>query len=309
MLKEVQQDIVTFIQNFPQNDTFLQSTISKNNFTPLIPSSEEKVIAFIDGGEATLINGASFSVSLIRVATIYFKGKKKIKQTILSFYLLTTAKNHNGQLFYEGKIYSLTPKEFSLPDLFFSSYDETIRLGTEQASLTTISHVARRFAELKTAAQVSADFIILDGTLQKAYNNEEKYLSNLAKNVGALAKTSALYTKDANNPSALLHSLAPDGCWSYSKKNISFVKLHPKSSHIFRYEGDTNALPPLLFLSCDAFFVGYPYGLIAADQLARVSNEEKKSLILRFILGKNSKSFMPYLNSQNAHEILDKIKY
>ena len=309
MLKEVQEDILNFIQHFPQNDTFLQTTISQNNFIPLIPSSEEKVIAFIDGGEAQLLNGASFSVSLIRIATIYFKGKKKIKQTMNSFYLLTTAKNRNGQLFYEGKIYSLTPKEFSLPSLFFSSYDETIRLGTEQASLTTISHIARRFAELKAAAEVSSDFIILDGTMQKSYTHEEKYLSKLGANVGALAKTSALYTQEANNFSVLIDSLAPKGSYIYNEKNLSFVKLHPKSSHIFRYEGDSKALPHLLSLSCDAFFVGYPYGLIVADQVARVSNEEKKNLTLRFLLGKYRKDINSYLNSQNAHEILDKMKY
>ena len=55
--------------------------------------------------------------------------------------------------------------------------------------------------------------------------------------------------------------------------------------------------------------MGYPYGLIEADRFARVSNQERDSLKLRLrvMLGKEFKRIEKYINSTNAHEILDNI--
>ncbi len=84
-----------------------------------------------------------------------------------------------------------------------------------------------------------------------------------------------------------------------------FVKLHPESQHIFRFEGDPILLPALVSQCGDALFVGYPYGLILADKFARVSNEEKRSLRMSFLLRNENRILRSYLNSMNAHEILD----
>ena len=86
-----------------------------------------------------------------------------------------------------------------------------------------------------------------------------------------------------------------------------FVKLHPQARHIFRFEGDTATIPHLVSQSSDSLFLGYPYGLIRADKMARVSNEEKKNLILNFMLRQENREIAEYLQATNAHDILDRM--
>ena len=106
----------------------------------------------------------------------------------------------------------------------------------------------------------------------------------------------------------LLNKMGGQGCWTYHMENKTyFVKLHEKAKHVFRFEGNPEILPHLMNNSRDALFLGYPYGLILADQLARVSNEEKNSLRMNFLLRKENKEIMGYLNATNAHEILDRM--
>jgi hypothetical protein len=69
-----------------------------------------------------------------------------------------------------------------------------------------------------------------------------------------------------------------------------------------------NILSFLIPCSQDALFPGYPYGLIFADQMARISNEEKKSLKMSFLLRKENQDVLKYLNNLNAHEILDNLR-
>jgi hypothetical protein len=59
--------------------------------------------------------------------------------------------------------------------------------------------------------------------------------------------------------------------------------------------------------SSDALFLGYPYGLIAVDKLARVSNEEKRSMTMNILLRAENKDILEYLSTTNAHDILDRL--
>ncbi len=61
--------------------------------------------------------------------------------------------------------------------------------------------------------------------------------------------------------------------------------------------------------SKDPVFIGYPYGLIEADKLARVSNEEAEFLKVRLIskAGKERSKIIGYMKTVDAHSILDNI--
>jgi hypothetical protein len=193
-------------------------------------------------------------------------------------------------------------------DLFISSNDASIKSGLERAPIAKITNIARRLAELSLATEMQdkVDFVVLDGTLEKTFTNEEAYLSRLKENVTALAKSSSLFTVNGNSPLILLNKLCSEGTWSYFLENKSyFVKLHEKTKHVFRFEGNKEVLPFLVDNSSDALFLGYPYGLILVDQFARVSNEEKNSLKMNFLLKAENKEIAEYLNSSNAHDILD----
>ncbi len=314
MLQEISREIKETLNNFPEEDKIIFNNkpinIDRNNFQ-LIPETEDhgpKTLAFIDGGQAEIISAGNFCLSFIRIFAQIFNKNKKLNSVKNEFYLFTKAKYADGDIYYESKLFPLKEKLISEEDLFISSNDTTIKTGTERAPISKISNIARRFAELTLAASIKADFIILDGTLEPTFKNEEKYLTRLNENICALAKTSSLFTTSGNSPVVLLNKIGPQDCWSYFIDNKThFIKLHEKAKHIFRFEGNKDALHLLIQNSWDPLFLGYPYGLIFADKFARIPNTEKNSLKTRFLLQKENKEILDYLTSTNAHDILDSI--
>jgi len=313
MLDKVSLHLKARIQQFPSSDKIIFNNklieVDKNNFEIISDNFPSKSIAFIDGGQAEVISAGNFCLSLIRVGALIYFNNQKIKDYKHEFYLLTTAKYEDEEVVYESKIFSLGNETLiNEDDLSISSTDTTIRVGMERASISQISNIARRFAELSLCSKVDADIIILDGILEPSFRNEEKYLSKLPVNACTLAKTSSLFTVTGNSPVVLLNRISPSGCWSYTvENNTCFVKLHPRSRHIFRFTGNRNVLPSLMENSKDAVFLGYPYGLIAVDKFVRVSNEEKKSLRMNILLKAENKDIAEYLSTINAHDILDSI--
>jgi len=199
--------------------------------------------------------------------------------------------------------------------------------------------VIRRFTELKIASELvnsleNNDIIIIDGDLKASFTNEVKYLDDLydkakEKNIiiAALAKTSRLFTDSGDSLITTLEEIAPENCWYYypvveisndkHKADIFIVKLHKKSNYIFKFEVYKNVkynINGLLSLlknnSNDPVFLGYPYGLVEADRFARVSNEEKEFLRTMIIskIGKDWSKIRKYINTLNAHDILDNIR-
>jgi hypothetical protein len=306
MLTEISQEIKSMINSFSAEDNIVFNNkvirINKNNFQEII-SNENKTIAFIDGGQAEIISTGNFCLSFIRIAAVFFQNNKKINQIKKEFYLFTKSKYLNEDLYYESKIFG--NKIINEEDLLISSNDSSIKTGSERAPISKITNMARRFAELSLAKEIQADHIILDGTLEPTFKNEEKYIPN---NASALAKSSSLFTTSGNSPVILLNKIGLSNCWSYFLENKTyFVKLNQKAKHVFRFEGNREALPYLVNNSKDALFLGYPYGLIFVDQIARVSNSEKNSLKMNFLLRKDNQEIAEYLSTSNAHEILDNI--
>ncbi|MFH1275950.1 MAG: hypothetical protein ABIH82_02470 [Candidatus Woesearchaeota archaeon] len=323
MLNQISQKLKDKINSFSIDDKIIFNNkyfkIDKANFTEVLSNSmvDDKTISFIDGGQAEIISAGNFCLSLIRVVELKFNNNKKFNQQKHEFFLLTTAESSAGDLWYESKIYG--DKLIDEMDLLISSNDSSIKIGNERAAINKVVNIARRFAELSLAFQSTADFIVLDGTLEKTFKNEEKYLGKLFngtssgslnntyhKKICSLAKSSTLFTALGNSPVVLLNQIGPNGCWNYNVDHkTSFVKLHPRSKHVFRFEGNKEVLPFLVQNSHDATFLGYPYGLILVDKIARVTNEEKSSLSMQFLLNQQNKEIVDYLKTTNAHQILD----
>jgi len=302
MIKEISAKLQELLQ-FSSDDKILfngkEINVSQNNFKTINPVIG-KSIAFIDGGQAEILTSSNFCLSFIRVFGVVFKDNRKIHSVKKEFYVLTTCKKVDEELIYSSALYGdeLIDKE----DLVFNANDPLLQTGNRKVAVSKISNIARRFAELSLASQMESDFIVLDGTLEKSYPGEGKYLEKLA-NVSALAKTTDLVTVNGNNPANVLQF---SGCWNYPlTEKTSFVKLHERGDHIFRFEGSREVLSFLLHNSSDPIFLGYPYGLIYADKMARVSNNERKSLEVQFMI--RNKKLQYYLNSKNAHTILDSV--
>jgi len=307
MLSQISQEIRNTLRNFTEEDSIIFNNktykIDKDNFSQII-SNNNKSIAFIDGGQAEILSAGNFCLSFIRVSAQVFENNKKTKSYNHEFFLFTKAV-YKEDIYYESKIFG--DKLVDESDLLISSNDTSIKIGSERAPISKVTNMARRFAELALANNVNTDFIILDGTLEKTFNNEELYLNKL-NNASALAKSSSLFTTSGNSPIVLLNKIGPNTHWQYQlNENTSFVKLNEKTKHVFRFEGNKEVLPFLTNNCSDAIFLGYPYGLILADKMARVSNAEKNSLMMRFLLKEENKEIAEYLNSMNAHGILDSI--
>ncbi|MBU1849504.1 MAG: hypothetical protein KKH40_02140 [Nanoarchaeota archaeon] len=98
------------------------------------------------------------------------------------------------------------------------------------------------------------------------------------------------------------------------KINISFAKLHEKSKYIFRIDvSEQNKTKDvceiLLNMAKDPVFIGYPYGLIETDGVARVSNREKEYLKTKLMVyfKRDQQKIKDCISSQDAHDILDNI--
>ena len=307
MLTKISQEIRNTLRTFTDEDSIIFNNktynIDKNNFSSITVNTN-KSIAFIDGGQAEILSAGNFCLSFIRVFAQVFQDDKKVNSYKHEFFLFTKAV-YKDDIYYESKIFG--DKIVNESDLLISSNDGSIKTGSERAPISKVTNMTRRFAELALAEKVNADFIILDGTLEKTFNNEEVYLNELT-NVSGLAKSSSLFTTSGNSPIILLNKIGPNGSWQYKlNENISFVKLNNNSKHVFRFEGNNEVLAFLINNCKDSIFLGYPYGLILADKMARVSNTEKNSLMMRFLLKEENKEIAEYLNSMNAHGILDSI--
>jgi len=185
--------------------------------------------------------------------------------------------------------------------------------GNEKANISIVGSVARRFAELKLASEINSDIVVIDGNLKSVFTNEDKYLERLWQKdavVCAIAKTSDVITNKGNCPVSILNSMDIDYAWSYPTDKRIFVKLNKASKYVFSMqinEDSEKIINQIAFYSNDAVFPGYPYGLILVDRLARISNNEKEQMCLLFKTKSEWNKIKHYVNSTNAHNILDSI--
>lgn len=327
-----------FTETYPKfsGEGYRAHKIDIKNFHEIKKSHTGKKIAFIDGGNAEIIKSANFSLSLTRCCYAIYEGNKKLKSKRFEFFTFTMAVNDDNKIHYKAAFFNLDDA-LGLKETSFSSLDHTMMLGVNRAEISTVANAIRRFAELRAAKIIAdgelADIIVLDGNLQATLTNENKYLEDLHESceknkviLTALSKTNSLFTENGNLLSAVLASVSPLQSWFYCpiadienknhKAEMFFVKFHEKSRHVFRFEifniqkmKAEETINELAGNCTDPIFVGYPYGLVEADRIARVSNQEKESLKTMLLVKLKSRNIEKYLNSVNVHEILDRISF
>jgi len=303
--------------------------LDKNNFHKINKTEKNKKIAFIDGGNAELLNLANLSLQLVRVYYNIFNKNKKIDSKRFDFYVLVEAVDKNGEINYSVDI---APDTF-LDKLLFDSFDETIREGKHMIKISKVGEVVRRFLELHFASVITdnlgnGDIIVLDGSLKASITNENKFFSALFEKalkkgiiITALSKTCTYLTNNGNSAISAINSISPSGCWYYHpvaeisseehQADMFFVKLNEKSKYTFRFEvfkknkyEIDSILDLLVNNSKDPVFLGYPYGLIDADKFARVSNNEKGYLKTMLMVKLKREDLE---KQSDAHKILDSI--
>ncbi len=336
ILKSIDESLIAASYPKFSGEGYRAHKIDAKNFHEINKKVPSKRIAFVDGGSAEILGSANFSLNLIRVSYAIYQGGGKIiskKFEILAFIRSVSLGN---EIHYSASFFK-TSESLDMQDISFSSFDYTLMMGANRAEITGVANAVRRFSELKLAKIISdgrlADIIVLDGNLQSTLTNENNYLNELyascsANNVilSAISKTNSLFTDNGNLLSVVLGDISKLPSWIYHpvadisnvshKAEMFFVKLHDKSKYIFRFEifnaqkeRAEETISAIAGNCIDPIFIGYPYGLVEADRLARVSNREKESLRMMFLVKLKGKGIEKFLNAGNAHQILDRINF
>jgi hypothetical protein len=290
--------------------------IKSENFREINEIKTKKKIVFIDAGNAEIITAPDFSLQFVRVCCIVYKSNLKIKYKLNEFFTFVIADQTNFKTRIFGDIKT----------------EEDLLIFDKSLEIKEINNCIRRCAELMIAIEIiteldKGDVIVLDGNFEGKISNEIKYLIQLfnrAKEnniiVSALAKTCSLRTKKGNSFTYLLNKVG-NGKWYYflkenDKFNTYFIKLNEKSEYVFRFDiindFELNLILGLLSSnSKDPVFLGYPYGLIEADKIARVSNNEKEYLRTRILtkIGNKKNIVKQHENALSSHSILDRLSF
>jgi len=292
--------------------------VPETAFTKIEP--KQGTIIFVDGGNAELVKTPGFSLNFFRVAGVIFNGKEKTKTISSEFYALFYLERQNEKMIVNTKIIpvkgtaNLNEKELSF---YFM-----------QQEFSYFADIARRIAEMNIASSIAGEkgsLIVLDGTLETKSEIEKAAMEKLrnfaranAVNLCALSKTTNALSYNGDSLAFLTAKSAPrEVCFvrlaDSEMIKTFFLKLHPKSDYIFRCdlfpETGAEIFGNLAFISNDAVFIGYPYGLIEADKIARVSNRECEILRMEFAakMGKKWQEIEGKEKAVNAHSILDSI--
>lgn len=238
-----------------------------------------------------------------------------------------------------------------IADLKFDSFDETLMVGRQRVAIDKVSNSARTFAEWNLARYLideeleKGDILVRDGTLQTIVTNESKYAKRaysaaIKKGVifTALSKTSSLFTTTGYPLLSSINKLAENtsfknSSWYYHpiakithpdhRAEMFAVKLHEISEYVFRFEilreqfqamsseEVESVIGALAVNARDISFPGYPYGLVEADRLARVTDNERDLQEIEFMSASASAGIwdilLRHLKCSDAHYTLNKL--
>ncbi len=283
-------------------------------------------IAFVDGGNSSIIKTPAAELQRIRTAAVVISGKKLTEVVQKEGYLLAKLQpDSSGKLHFNAKLTDST-LEIS------NSYIEGI--SSRDNELTKFCEAARRIAEIKAAEsavkKLDGGFAVLDGTLEAFTENEKKALEKLFaaaadKNVtiGSVAKTCSLIT---NNGEPLISAadgisegkdgyiIIAEGICERHRAAVAVAKLNSSSHYLFGIEAATaedlkKLLPELKRQSNDVAFPGYPYGMLMADRFARISDNDAEIAKSKIAATANAemKELLRQEKALDAHDVLDEM--
>ena len=283
-----------------------------------IPKGSGRTLLFVDGGNSELLQIPGTSLQIMRNAAVVMKGNKMLLSRKREFYVLAAGGGKHpatAKIFSEGKV-----SEVSADSSELDGFCDAIRRSSEI-----------RFATEMLEELPRGGIAVLDGSIEAANKMEKTHLEEFygaasvnGVNVSAVSKTTGLVTEKGEPYPAMLSERAAGRKWYYHpvasirsedhRAEMLFARLHEKSEHAFRidlYSGNRESIPgivgELAENSRDLTFPGYPYGLVLADRLARVSEREAGRLKARLAAtaGNRWSEIKVHLAAGNAHEILD----
>ena len=253
-------------------------------------SNRPRHVVFIDGGNGSLFLAPSASVQLVRVAALEYDGTRRVA---------THRKEALCTITHEGSRIDVQWAGADWPAFSIEATDQSVETAADLARHVAERSFARPFTQL----------VVFDGDLEPRHDVERKVLDSLQMPHCALAKTTSLLTDQGNSIAGVLQASGPKEPWLYPLTTTAFVKLHPLSTRAYRFDvkGISHAeAAAALMATNDPSFPGYPYGLVEADILARVTMREQQALaeLLRTRLGGR---WQEHSGALDAHAVLDAI--
>lgn len=307
--------------------------ISKNNFHPL-PLAQSGLVIFIDGGEGVCLLNSAQVIGVVRIAAVGYEPKRVFHETIsyLVSILFDAGANAYRISLESLEQNTISSTSFFVPQSFFpiSLDDDQLRGRASAVQPISVLSFVRRSLELQFAAffvERHAKMILLDGSFDTHTSFEKDLLARLREQCkensilcAAFSKTTSLLTTSSLPLGEVLLQKAPSATWWYGPlceeimTSHAMVRLHPSSRFAFRLDSEQSkidACVSLLALHCtDPTFFGYPYGLVEADMLARVSDQELQQHRLRLEVALTQAGIsIDMLETQKAHSLLDHLKF
>jgi hypothetical protein len=235
--------------------------------------AKEGTAWFVDGGNAEILGAPHFSLQKLRAVGVHYPQKRVIRreQTVL---LVRCPEGWN--VFDERGGTELVIAD-ELPD--------------------AIGMVRERVEHVLSLACLQEDsgVVVLDG-------------DNAPEGCVALQKSSSTLTTRGFPLSSVLTAAGP---WFARFGEVYATKLDRKARHVFLIHGTVTLerLRVLAHYSHDLIFPGYPGGLVLADRLARVSNEERESLRVhaKTLLRELRERVVNAEAAKDSHDILDSL--
>jgi len=279
-------------------------------------------LVFIDAGNGEVLKGPNVSFQFVRLYATWYENNVRVDRDLRELFLVVLAFQKGLDLGYEVTLFDLGGAE--LQKFSFDAFDPALSWAGRRAEPATIAGHVRKLLELRFAEEVcndlkSGDILVRDGDLDARGEVMEQTLRALRTAsqrkgviVLGLSKTSTLCTDAGNSALAALHSIAPQGAWSYyAGTNVAFVKLHPASKYAFRcdvFPHDRSSLQTawsaLAANAEDPAFLGYPYGLLDADKFAQVTKDETAQFRAHFAV-RSKESFSNIERALDAHDLLN----
>ncbi len=308
-------------------DAYEPVQFSPDNFVPLETPEDHPTLCCVDGGNAEIIAAPQFALHFIRLHASAYANNKRAWMEHKEGYILVTASTHDRMIVYTAEMFGVDGAP-----LLINAEDATLRVGAHRVRPSQVAEQARKILEVRFAQEMlsrlaAGDLLVRDGDLQPSATGDEEALDALraaaAKkkiSVCGVSKTTALLTDTGCGVGAALRAIAPMGAWVYSplgvppegRPAVACARLHPRSSHVFRIDAhcaDIQAVAAhLAHNSKDPSFLGYPYGLVEADKLARVQHADAEAQRL-LIMTKGGVHLGTHLAAQDAHSVLDRLAH
>jgi hypothetical protein len=291
--------------------------IEPQKFTYFDASLEKKPrMVFIDGGCGELFSSSDFCLMVIRVASVWYKNKKRVKHELQEFFVLLDYDSGDGESvrvqFFGGSADTTTAIQKKLGNIVKKEH-ELVTVGTNIMQLAEIIEIGRVLDGLS-----EEDVIVRDGSLDLLFAEFADLQEKIKQKkvfVAGLCKTTRIRTTGGQSAVFVLQKCAEHKEWFYNvTKQVFFTKLHQRSRYTFRCDVVTphyHLFDAIASHASDPTFLGYPYGLIEADRLARVSNQEsvflRKKIKMR--LGEDARELQTVLTSSTAHDVLDQMVF